>query len=120
MDSIDDYPYTIAGILRYVNDRSAEPYDEIKWVQTFSFEQKPGDNFTPSWKITDWAKREHLEYWEEPMSGVRVRTYTGTWKYMMAKTRTFQGTRGPFERVTIFLEDASPAFDRQTRKKYNA
>lgn len=107
-DSFRGYPYTLDGILRYVNDRSAEPYDEIKWVQTFTFDQDPGSNFTPSWKITDWARREHLEYWQVPMSGVRVKTYTGTWKYMMAKTRTHYGTLGPFERVTIFLEEAAP------------
>lgn len=100
------YPYTIAGILKYVNERSAEPYDGIKWVCSFRFEQEPGANFTPSSKIIEFAKREHLEYWQPPASCVRVKTYTGVWKYMMARVRKFHGNAGPFERVTIFLEEA--------------
>ena len=99
------YPYTIAGILEYVNDRSRERYDAIKWVRSFSFDQKPGENYTPSWKIAEWAKKEHLEYWQPAMSCLRVRMFGGVWKYFMSKVRTFQGTTGPFERVTIFLEE---------------
>ena len=98
------YPYTIEGILRYVNDRSAEHYDDIKWVCSFTFEQKKGENFTPSSKIAEWAKREHLRHWYHS-GDIRVETYTGVWKYMMYVIRTFQGKTGPFERVTIFLEN---------------
>lgn len=106
MDTNGGYPYTIDGILRYVNHRSAEHYDAIKWVETFTFDQEAGKNFVPSSKIAEWAKREHLDFWNT-MDGIRVKTYTGVWKFMMYKIRTFQGTKGPYERVTIFLEEGS-------------
>ena len=102
-DSFHGYPYTLDGILRYVNDRSAEPYDEIKWVESFRFEQDPGDNFTPSSKIAEWARKEHLETWND-MDGIKVKTYTGVYKYMMYRTRTFTTDWGTFERVRIYLE----------------
>lgn len=102
-DSFHGYPYTLDGILQYVNDRSAEPYDEIKWVESFRFEQDPGDNFTPSSKIAEWARKERLETWND-MDGIKVKTYTGVYKYMMYRTRTFTTDWGTFERVTIYLE----------------
>lgn len=105
-DSFHGYPYTLDGILHYVNDRSAEPYDEIKWVESFRFEQDPGDNFTPSSKIAEWARKEHLETWND-MDGIKVKTYTGVYKYMMYRTRTFTTDWGTFERVTIYLEKTS-------------
>lgn len=105
-DGTFDIPFTREGILRYVNQRSAEPYDEVKWVTSFSFDQEPGRDFIPSSKIYKWAKQEHLESWND-MDGIKVRTYTGVWKFLTYRIRVFQGTRGPFERVTVFLEEGS-------------
>lgn len=77
-DGTFNISYTKRGILQYVNRLSAEPYDEIKWVTSFSFDQEKGRNFTPSSEIYQWAKREHLESWND-MDGIKVRTYTGVY-----------------------------------------
>lgn len=102
-DVSDTYPYTLAGILRYVNERSGEHYNDVKWVESFSFEQEPGANFVPGDKIAEWAQREHLESWYEA-GDIRVRTYTGVWKYLKYDTHPVRGRFHTFERVTIYME----------------
>jgi hypothetical protein len=48
--------YTTAEILAIVNEISAEHYDGIKWVHSFSEAIKSNANFTPATLIATWAK----------------------------------------------------------------
>lgn len=93
--------YTAQNILDYVNSVSSVHYDAILYVDTIEFEQPKGANFTPSVKIYEWVKNNKLSS-DNTLDGIRVHTYTGTYKYHSYKISPAYNPEN--ERVTIYLE----------------
>lgn len=92
--------YTTAEILAIVNEISAEHYDGIKWVHSFSETIKSNANFTPATLIATWAKKHHLEA-ESCFGELRIKLYTGIYKYMAYNIHNFTD----HDDVTIILEE---------------
>lgn len=92
--------YTTAEILAIANEISAEHYDDIKWVHSFSETIKSNANFTPATLIATWAKKHHLEA-KSCFGELRVKLYTGIYKYMAYNIRNFTD----HDEVTIILEE---------------
>lgn len=92
--------YTTAEILAIVNEISAEHYDGIKWVHSFSEAIKSNANFTPATLIATWAKKHHLET-ESCFGELRIKLYTGIYKYMAYNIHNFTD----HDDVTIILEE---------------
>lgn len=95
------YTYNVADILRYINALSAEHYDAIKWVEEFEIVHPAGENFTPSSLIYQWAKAHKLPT-GNTLDGIRVKLYTGEYKYMAYHV---QPQADGNEKITVVLEE---------------
>ena len=95
-----EVPYTEAAILDYLNTISARPITKLLYVETIEFDEAPNAGFVPSWKITDWAKRNRLE-WFHHYDQTRVKTHTGTYAYHHYH---IEPTNTDREHVKIYLE----------------
>lgn len=92
--------YTTAEILAIANEISAEHYDGIKWVCSFSETVEHGANFTPAALISAYAKRNRMEITSR-FGTLCLRLYTGTYKYLAYDVRSF----GNRDNVTVILEE---------------
>lgn len=96
------FDYTINGILNFINSISNVEYKAIKFVKMITFEQLQGANFTPSYKIIEFAKQNRIDY-QNTLDGVILNYYSGSYKYYCYKIESIPGTDK--ERVTIYLEE---------------
>ncbi len=96
------FEYTQADVMKFVGTITGEKYDGIKWVQRFETTIPHGANFTPATLITDWAKRNNLNFYDSYFDTV-VEMYTGAYKFLCYNVEQIDDGR---DRVIITLEAA--------------
>ena len=95
-----DYPFTLSGILAFVNAISAEHYDGVKFIEEIETTIPAGSNFTPAGQMHQWAKASNVAEETRYMETV-LKLFTGDYKYLSYKVAPF---RDGLEKVTITLE----------------
>lgn len=82
--SSKNYPFTLSGILAFVNAVSAEHYDGIKFIETICTEVPSGSNFTPAGLMHKWAKASKVAEESRCFETV-LKLFTGDYKYLAYK-----------------------------------
>lgn len=95
-----EYPFTLSGILAFVNAVSAEHYDDIKFIETICTDIPAGSNFTPSGLMHQWGKASKVDVESRRFETI-LKLFTGDYKYLSYKVIRLDNGR---DMVSVTLE----------------